>query len=214
MKIKINEIFASIDGEVTHWGQGGLTTFIRLAGCNLRCSYCDTEYAQDNENSKSMDIKRILDKIETQRVTITGGEPLLQSGALRNLLVPALIRRGVHITIETNGTFPLFWELLDVERKFICWVIDYKFEFADQMQINNFIKATEQDCIKFVVDKEEDYQTALKQIDRFKKYTDAKMTIGTTQREVSYKDLIDNLIKDKQWDVSLNVQLHKFINVK
>ena len=76
-KLKINEIFKSIQGESTHMGVP--CTFIRLTYCNLRCSYCDTEYAF--HEGKDMRISEIVDKVKsmnTQLVEITGGEPMLQ----------------------------------------------------------------------------------------------------------------------------------------
>ena len=76
----LNEIFSSIDGEGLR--QGELATFLRFAGCNLKCSYCDTEYAQEKSKKKKKsieDIFSIVAKLKNKNITITGGEPLLQS---------------------------------------------------------------------------------------------------------------------------------------
>ena len=103
MKIKINEIFTSIDGEVNRYGQGGLTTFIRLAGCNLQCSYCDTKQAQAMDTGVDMTIDEITERIEVSKVTITGGEPLCQKDELIEL-INSLCFTDIRVTVETNGS--------------------------------------------------------------------------------------------------------------
>jgi 7-carboxy-7-deazaguanine synthase len=212
VKIKISEIFTSIDGEVNHWGQGGLTTFIRFAGCNLRCSYCDTEYAQKEDEAEVMSVTDILDRVEAPKVTITGGEPMMQENALMHVLIPALARREIKITIETNGSLPIWTPSWAGD--LVGWVVDFKFEYAKQMQLNNFIMRGEQDWIKFVIDKEDDYREMMKQARFFRRcLTKGRMAVSTTQN-ISPKWVINKLIKDNQWDISLNVQLHKCINVK
>lgn len=213
MKIKVNEIFTSIDGEVNKFGQGMLTTFIRFAGCNLRCSYCDTEYAQSSENAKEMTVKEVIAQVETSKVTITGGEPLMQKEGCQQLIC-AFLDMGLFVTVETNGSFPVG----DAYRYYgkFGWVIDFKVEYHDtKMLFNNFNYAREGDWIKFVVDKVSDYEVALHYIDIFRNQPcRARMAMSTTQRELTHADIVSNLIRDGQWDVSLNVQLHKCINIK
>jgi 7-carboxy-7-deazaguanine synthase len=102
--LKISEIFPSIQGEGLR--QGELTLFIRLAGCNLKCDFCDTKYAwisgQDMAVTRVLDkVKKIYNSFPTRWICLTGGEPLLQS-------VEGLVRRlkaeGFKIQVETNGT--------------------------------------------------------------------------------------------------------------
>lgn len=108
----VNEIFASIQGEGLDIGVP--TTFIRLAGCNLRCSWCDTSYTWDwrgqngiaynpVDEMHTLSFPEILEQITTQHVVITGGEPLLQQGTLTPFL-EQLHARGIFVEIETNGT--------------------------------------------------------------------------------------------------------------
>ena len=103
--MKIVEIFDSIDGEGIRTGQPA--TFIRLAGCNLRCSYCDTAYALFGEDEpcvyEEMTVDEVVKKVNPnyRRVTLTGGEPLISPEAAE--LVTRLIENGVEVNIETNG---------------------------------------------------------------------------------------------------------------
>src|SRR5210317_280287 len=107
-KLKIKEIFTSIDGEVNHLGQGYPSIFIRLADCNLNCSYCDTDYKLDPEQKLST-VNEIINHIQKifpgyNKVTITGGEPLVQLVEV-SILIDELFKRDYHVSLETNGTF-------------------------------------------------------------------------------------------------------------
>ena len=120
MKIKINEIFASVDGEVNLFHQGCLSTFIRFQGCPLSCSWCDTDYAR-GEGGRWMTIEEIIQDIESlgiAKVTITGGEPLAQRGGFLELLRNLKALR-YKISVETSGAF-------QPEGSPDCWVIDWK----------------------------------------------------------------------------------------
>ena len=106
--LRVHSIFRSIDGEGNQYGQGRPTTFIRLGGCNLRCPYCDTAETQPQDSNKyeHLSANQIMNRVlalEVDKVTITGGEPLLQQHDLLPLCT-ALVRNGIKITVETNGT--------------------------------------------------------------------------------------------------------------
>ncbi|MDD6708370.1 radical SAM protein [Eubacterium pyruvativorans] len=106
VNLTVNEIFGSIDGEGLT--AGGLACFIRLAGCNLRCSYCDTGYALEAGDGREMTIPEILAKVRRigyRHVTLTGGEPLIHPGAEE--LIDALLEEGHLVNIETNGSVPV-----------------------------------------------------------------------------------------------------------
>ena len=103
--MRVNEIFRSINGEVNSIGQGSFCTFIRLAGCSLRCSYCDTEYAQDPKSGREMSVEEIITEVKNlgcRNVTITGGEPLDQRLDLHYLLQKLWFSKH-NIVVETNG---------------------------------------------------------------------------------------------------------------
>jgi len=108
----INEVFCSYQGEGPFWGQPQI--FVRFAGCNLRCNYCDTAYSQKiSSKTKQYTIEKLLTKIRkfhfplstSHIVSITGGEPLLHIDFLK-VLLPALKKSGFSIYLETNGTLP------------------------------------------------------------------------------------------------------------
>lgn len=106
--LKVNEIFKSIQGESTLAGQP--TIFIRLQGCNLRCSWCDTKYSWKEDKGKMLSVKEIFDECDSVGMTgficITGGEPLLQREGVREL-VDRLVVEGQIISVETNGGVPI-----------------------------------------------------------------------------------------------------------
>lgn len=102
LKIKISEIFYSIQGEGHHTGMPAV--FVRFAGCNLRCSFCDTKRAW--HKGRQMTVAQILKRVEKYKcknIIITGGEPTLQKDGLLSLC-SALRRRHYYICLETNGT--------------------------------------------------------------------------------------------------------------
>ncbi len=102
-KIRVVEIFSSIEGEGRLIGYP--VSFIRLEGCNLRCSWCDTPYSYDTENYKLMSIEEILTAIKdfsNKKVCITGGEPLFNEKF--DILLETLLKEGYYVIIETNGT--------------------------------------------------------------------------------------------------------------
>ena len=97
--MKVNEIFSSIDGEGIRAGE--LATFIRLAGCNLRCNYCDTKYALAQDSGKEMTVSEILEKVNefnVKNITVTGGEPLIHKDIEK--LIDKLIENGYKVNIE------------------------------------------------------------------------------------------------------------------
>jgi 7-carboxy-7-deazaguanine synthase len=107
-KARIAEIFHSLQGEGICLGEP--TTFVRLAGCNLDCIYCDTPLGQDVKAAVEMDCSETLAKVEalTQTgdfVSFTGGEPLLQPEFI-SALIPGLKEHGFRLYLETNGTLP------------------------------------------------------------------------------------------------------------
>lgn len=93
----VNEIFNSIDGEGLRTGE--LATFVRLAGCNMRCSYCDTLYALNENDGKDLKIDEIIQEVEkykTKNITLTGGEPLIHKNV--DLLIDEFIKKDIKLT--------------------------------------------------------------------------------------------------------------------
>lgn len=150
--MRVNEIFKSIDGEGLRTGE--LTTFIRLAGCNLRCSYCDTCYALKNSNGTEMSVDEIVKKakkMDYRNITLTGGEPLIHKDV--DDLISKLCENGFYVNIETNGSVPIDKYILN---KNILITMDYKVPSSGvekSMNLSNLEKLRENDVLKFVIGK-------------------------------------------------------------
>ena len=146
MKMKINEIFSSIDGEGL--ATGALATFVRLTGCNLRCSYCDTAYAFNEGNE--MDIDDIVKKcheLGNKRITLTGGEPLFQENSMT--LLKKLIDEGFHVNLETNGSITVPSDIAQG----LTITMDWKTPASamhGHMKDENLCRLRESDCLKIV----------------------------------------------------------------
>jgi 7-carboxy-7-deazaguanine synthase len=226
--INIYSIFRSINGEICKPGQGSWSTFIRLAGCNLKCLYCDTTYAQQPDSGTPMTIDEIVEKVEElgcNNVTITGGEPLLQKEGLKELIRALYFKQ---ISIETNGSYPI----IDLMKPY--WVVDYKLPSSGENQkmglYRPWFQLTEKDYIKFVIDTSNriDYDIALTKVNElWKEGVRAQMVFSpiltyhpskATKEYWDYKkkgSAVNTLYKWMQenqlFQVLLNVQLHKLV---
>jgi len=160
--LKINEIFYSIQGEGSKVGLPCI--FIRLTYCNLRCTYCDTEYAfYDGEE---MSIPEIVNKIKEYKcnlVEITGGEPLVQSESLD--LMKQLCDLNYEVMLETGGSLPVD----EVDRR-VKIILDFKCpssKMAKKNHYNNVDFLKSNDEIKFVVGNKEDYEWSKQLIEKY-----------------------------------------------
>jgi 7-carboxy-7-deazaguanine synthase len=153
--MKIAEIFQSLQGEGKNQGKPCL--FIRFAGCNLRCRWCDTVYAQTGGIEMSIDtVLEHVWRLNPSYVCITGGEPLLQSDEVEKLAA-TLHQRGTYIDIETNGTVN-FTRLQPYAS--IC--MDVKCPSSgEQSDIELLDALRPQDTVKFVIQDEKDSRYAL-----------------------------------------------------
>ena len=229
MKLKINEIFKSIDGEANGFlGMGQFTTFIRFQGCNLDCPYCDTKYASESSAGtyKEMSIEEILIEVgDAKKVTITGGEPLLQREGFEALIVA--LGRNRLITVETNGTQKLRRHtgnlFLNVN---VRYVVDYKLPTAyGNINVTNkaeYWALRPFDVIKFVIFSLDDYEIA-KHVISEKNIIASSMAqkvlslgIKTGKRTgpvVEHEgELLRYIIKDHDERFCIQVQLHKILN--
>lgn len=216
--MKVYSIFNSIDGEVNLWGQGHFSTFIRLAGCNFEkrpCKYCDTKYAQSKDSGKEMSIEQIVEEVEKigcKKVTITGGEPLLQGEEVRKLTRKLWFAKH-HTSIETNGSFPL------LRGVFVgSWVIDWKLTgsgMGEYMKVEHFTPLSANDFVKFVILDKPDYEEAklVCSILR-KKGCGATFAFSPVRNILNPSELIDWMKRDRLFEVIINLQLHKYIWIK
>jgi len=182
----VNEIFGSIDGEGIRTGE--LATFIRLAGCNLRCRYCDTTYSLKACDGVKTGIDDIIDKckeIGYKNITLTGGEPLLQNNVY--ILIDKLIKNSFKVNIETSGSIDIS-KLLDTS---VIITLDYKTLSSgmnNKMILENFSKLREQDVLKFVCNRND-----LDNIKEFIKNNDIKSYIYFSPifNEIEPSELVD-----------------------
>jgi len=205
--MKIVEIFKSIQGESTY--AGSICTFIRLTGCNLRCSWCDTTYSY--YEGKETSINDIIDKINSldcKLVEITGGEPLVQEDELL-LLIDQLIVRNYKILLETNGSFPL-----DKIPSEVCKIMDIKLPSSgmfDKFHSENLEYLTTNDQIKFVVNDWSDYETMCSLIEKYDLSKKCRLLLSKTgNTNLTHRELADRLISDNL-PVRYQLQLHKII---
>ncbi len=156
MKLKICEIFESIQGEGPRVGEPSL--FVRLSGCNLKCPHCDTKYSWKEGKYYHLDeLIEIINQSSLRSVVITGGEPLIQSIALKELCLK-LLKLGFSISIETNGTVATR-EAFDIIKLIETVVVSPKIEpfgHYGKNEWNSVIKILEKFankvCLKFAVD--------------------------------------------------------------
>jgi 7-carboxy-7-deazaguanine synthase len=202
--MQIADIFVSLQGEGKNQGRPCL--FIRLAGCNLDCSWCDTKESRSGGISMSMDtVLEQIWRVNPTYVCITGGEPLLQADALE-LLLASLHRRGTEIDIETNGTID-FSPL----QKYASICMDVKCPSSGvQSDLGLLGKIRPDDTVKFVVKDENDcrYAQGVIASHRIAGEIFFSPVFGADYQIISKFILTNNL------PVRMQVQLHKVIGVK
>ena len=214
--MKIVEIFDSIDGEGIRTGQPA--TFIRLAGCNLRCTYCDTTYALFGEETPceytEMTIEEIVSKVNRNynRVTLTGGEPLVHKDSVK--LIKSLTDIGCEVNIETNGAA----DIMNIPRDDkLFFTIDYKLPSSgmdDKMIWNNFLNLKPCDVIKFVIGRDEDIKLMIEIVKKLRKvYKEMPhIFIGAVYGMYDNSDLVNVILNEPALsDARLQVQLHKIV---
>lgn len=164
---QVVEIFQSINGEGQRAGERA--AFVRMKGCNLACSYCDTSWANELEASfRNMGIGEILDKLSefhVKNVTVTGGEPLVQKAIV--LLLKVLAEAGYRVEVETNGSVPL--EPFRNISSEIAFTVDYKLPgsgMEERMLRENFRGLAAKDTVKFVVSDRADLEKAYEVCER------------------------------------------------
>ncbi|GKU26367.1 7-carboxy-7-deazaguanine synthase [Clostridium folliculivorans] len=213
MNFKVVEKFVSINGEGRRCGQ--LAIFIRFAGCNLNCSYCDTTWANEKnapyDLMSSEEIYNYIKSTEVKNITLTGGEPLLQEGIVELLELLAKDKE-LHIEIETNGSV-----LLDTFSKVEnppSFTMDYKLPSSNmekQMNLDNFKFLTKNDTVKFVSGSSEDLEKAKEIIDRYDLVEKTNVYISPVFGQISLDSIVEFMKNNKMNGVNLQVQLHKII---
>lgn len=204
-RLKVSEIFHSIQGESTFVGLP--TVFIRLTGCPLRCSWCDTEYAFSG--GRWMQIEGILEHVKTYGtpyICVTGGEPLAQKRCLK--LLDQLVDNGYNVSLETSGAL----SIANVNNK-VTTVMDLKAPGSNEEQRNmyeniNYLDAKDQ--IKFVIKDRTDYHWTQEIIKRYNLIDKCEVLLSPVEGEINPADLCQWILDDKML-VRFQLQLHKIL---
>ena len=203
--LRINEIFYSLQGETSRTGLP--TAFIRLTGCPLRCTYCDTSYAfQEGETLALAEILERVAQFHPRYVTVTGGEPLAQKNSLQ--LMQALCDAGYSVSLETGGA-------LDIARvdPRVSRVVDIKTPGsgeADKNRWQNLACLTPHDEVKFVLCGEEDYAWAKQVLAEHRIAERCPVLFSASQGQLDPALLAQWILRDNL-PVRLQIQLHKFL---
>ena len=204
--IEICELFYSIQGESSYAGYPCF--FIRFAGCNLRCTYCDTRYAYEGEH-QSYSMEQILAELEKYpgiMVEITGGEPLLQEGVYP--LFEQLLATDRIVLLETNGSLSL-----EKVPENIVKIMDVKCpgsSMHEKMDFDNFGFITPQDEIKFVISSRPDYIWAKELVSTYDLPTRTTVTFSPVTYRIAPAELA-GWILDDLLPVRLRLQLHTIL---
>lgn len=203
--LKVNEIFYSIQGESTYAGLA--CVFVRLTGCNLRCSYCDTQYAYSE--GVEISVAEVIEKVRgygCRLVELTGGEPLLSPEVYD--LMDGLLSLGYQVLLETNGSL----DLSRVDGRVIK-IMDIKCPDSgesDKNLLSNLEHLTERDQIKFVIGSYEDYLWARGVMAEQGLSGRRHLLMGAVFGRVPPKLLAEWILRDGL-PVRLQLQLHKYI---
>ncbi len=203
--MKVCEIFSGIQGESTYAGVP--CAFVRMTGCNLRCTYCDTVYAY--EEGAELTIEEVMGKIETiglKTVEITGGEPLLQKDVL--LLAEKLLDKGRRVLIETNGS----QDIRGVDTRAVI-ILDIKTPgsgMADRVMLSNLPSLKPEDEVKFVITCRDDYEWAKTFIREHSLGGRCTILLSPAFGMLDPAVLSKWMLEDRL-EARLNLQLHKYI---
>ena len=208
-KFPLSEIFDSIDGEGKRTGK--MVIFVRFAGCNIRCTYCDTAYAlKESQAEEFLTEEEILGRIHAypwKRITVTGGEPLLQP---LQSLCDILSREGYEINIETNGAVPL----LERRPEHLFYTMDYKCTGSGMkkfMRTANFKELGREDVLKFVVGSAEDLEDMKQVVTREFYGEKPAFYVSPVWGKIDPRELVEYVRANQLSDVVVQVQLHKII---
>ncbi len=203
--LKVNEIYYSVQGESTKAGLPCI--FIRLTYCNLRCSYCDTEYAF--YDGKDMSVEEIISEIrkfDCSLVELTGGEPLVQKESVE--LMESLCNEGFSVLLETGGSLPV----KDIDKR-VKIILDLKCPSSGMLKKNyyeNINNIKPEDEIKFVIGSREDYEWAKGMLVEYGLPSKCEVLFSTVFGKLEPVELVDWILKDNL-KVRFQLQMHKFI---
>ena len=210
--MRVAEKFISINGEGTRAGE--LAVFVRFTGCNLRCSYCDTMWANEPgcpyEEMSPAQICEYVRSTGIKNVTLTGGEPLLQKDM--DKLISLLISKcGVRVEIETNGAVDLrpFAELPEGRPLF---TMDYKLPssgYEDRMIAENFSVLEKEDTVKFVSGSRADLERAGEIIEKYGLLDRCHVYFSPVFGRIEPAEIVDFMLNKRMNKARIQIQMHK-----
>ena len=204
--IKINEIYHSIQGESTSAGKP--CVFVRLTYCNLRCTYCDTEYAF--YDGKDMSVQQVINEVgkyDCKLVELTGGEPLVQMEECIELM-KQLSDLGYKVMIETGGSL----SIKEVDQR-VKIIMDLKCPSSEMEKKNlyeniQYLKPTDE--LKFVIGNREDYDWTVEIINKYYLQKKCEILFSVVFGELEPVELVNWILEDKL-DVRFQLQMHKYV---
>lgn len=215
IKLPMVEIFETVEGEGTR--AGFPTVFVRLFGCNLRCTWCDTPYSYPPEQAeKVMSIAEIVSQVQSYKsrhVCLTGGEPLMygeRSAALIEALAELEQLSDIHI--ETNGAIDLSFFMQRIEAEKVRYIMDYKLPDSgemDKMHHPNLEILRPQDELKFVIGSDEDFTVAKQIIESYD--IKALPLFSPVWETMQPAKLVELMLSHGLSQVKLSLQMHKII---
>jgi 7-carboxy-7-deazaguanine synthase len=205
VSLRISEIFYSLQGESTRVGLPSV--FIRLTGCPLRCTYCDTAYAFTGGQTQTLnEIIKEASSYSIPYICVTGGEPLAQKGCIT--LLQSLCDAGFSVSLETSGAL----DVSAVDPR-VSKILDIKTPASGEMAKNlwsNLTNLNTHDEIKFVLCDEPDYIWAKQIMDEHRLSEKCTVLFSPAQGQLDARDLAEWILRDKL-KVRLQVQLHKLL---
>lgn len=213
MIYKVVETFISINGEGQHAGE--LALFIRFAGCNLNCNYCDTRWANQPDvvyqKMTETEIKALVTDSGVRNVTLTGGEPLLQPG-MYQLLETIGSLPDIRIEIETNGSVDIGPYMTLIRRP--AFTLDYKLPGSGMeagMNTENYRYLTKEDTVKFVISDKADLTRAREIIEQYQLEGRCGIYYSPVFGRIRPAEIVDDMIEHRLNGVHMQLQMHKFI---
>jgi len=203
--LKITEIFYSLQGESNTVGLP--TVFIRLTGCPLRCSYCDTAYAFSGGKKQTLTaIVDQVDQFKARYITVTGGEPLAQTAS--HELMTMLLDKGYVVSLETSGAI----DISAVDPRVLI-VMDLKTPGSgelDKNDYNNIENLADKDQIKFVIADTVDYEWSKSIINKYDLSSRCEILFSPVMEQMNPTELAESIIQDNL-PVRFQIQLHKYL---
>lgn len=203
--MRISEIYKSIQGESTYAGQP--CVFVRTAGCNLRCSWCDSSFTFHGGQETSLE--DVLNQVRAyccRLVELTGGEPLLQQDSFT--LTRTLLDEGYQVLVETGGSL----DIRDIDRRANV-IMDIKCPasgMSDSVRWSNLEAIKKSDQVKFVINDRFDYLWATDRLDQLNLCQKTTVLFSPVFGVMDPRRLAEWILQDNL-EISLQLQLHKYI---